>query len=179
MPIIIYDLECEFAHRFEGWFQSRQDFNNQRDSKLLTCPQCGTPGVRKLAHRVNLRQKLPPAHAASSSLPTNTAGTQIGETGDHAQEKPPQDAPKNAFTAPQTIDVATAFVLARQAIQAVFKHSEDVGNAFAEEARKIHYEEAPIRAIRGTASPEEFEELLEEGIDIIALPTPPPEEELN
>ncbi len=77
------------------------------------------------------------------------------------------------------MDVATAFVMARQAIQALINHSEDVGDRFAEEARKIHYEEAPVRAIRGQASPEEFEELRDEGIEVIALPVLPSEEELN
>jgi hypothetical protein len=37
---------------------------------------------------------------------------------------------------------------------------------FAEEARKIHYLEAPERSIRGEASAEEYEALREEGIEV-------------
>jgi hypothetical protein len=48
--------------------------------------------------------------------------------------------------------------------------SEDVGQRFAEEARRIHYEEIPARAIRGSASPEECAALVEEGIEVLALP---------
>ena len=48
--------------------------------------------------------------------------------------------------------------------------TENVGRAFAEEARKIHYEEAPKRGIRGQATPEEAEELRDEGIDFMSLP---------
>ena len=44
---------------------------------------------------------------------------------------------------------------------------------FANEARRIHYEQAPERAIRGVASREETEELLDEGITVMPLPVPP------
>jgi hypothetical protein len=49
---------------------------------------------------------------------------------------------------------------------------ENVGDRFAEEARKIHYDEAPARGIRGIASAEQTRELIEEGIDVLALPIP-------
>ena len=49
----------------------------------------------------------------------------------------------------------------------------DVGRAFPEEARKIHYGEAPERQIRGVASTKEVEALRDEGIEVVALPVPP------
>ena len=49
--------------------------------------------------------------------------------------------------------------------------TENVGRAFPEEARKIHYDEAPKRGIRGQATQEEAEELRDEGIDFMSLPT--------
>jgi hypothetical protein len=55
----------------------------------------------------------------------------------------------------------------------VLMNSEDVGKAFPEEARKIHREEAPQRAIRGTASRSETSALIDEGIPILPLPIPP------
>ena len=58
----------------------------------------------------------------------------------------------------------------RQLIQAIVNSSEDVGASFAEEARKIHYNEAPERSIRGQASADECEALRDEGIDILHLP---------
>src|SRR6266545_6794318 len=48
--------------------------------------------------------------------------------------------------------------------------TENVGRAFPEEARKIHYEEAPKRGIRGQATPDEAEALRDEGIDFMSLP---------
>jgi hypothetical protein len=54
-------------------------------------------------------------------------------------------------------------------------NTDDVGTAFAEEARKIHYGEAEERAIRGAASPAEVRELREEGVEVAALPILPDE----
>ncbi len=48
---------------------------------------------------------------------------------------------------------------------------EDVGGRFAEEARRIHFGEAPQRAIRGQASENERRELEQEGIDVVPLPS--------
>ena len=50
------------------------------------------------------------------------------------------------------------------------RNTEDVGERFPEEARKIHYEETPTRSIRGKASREEAEALTEEGIEFSQLP---------
>jgi hypothetical protein len=54
----------------------------------------------------------------------------------------------------------------------VVANTEDVGERFAEEARRIHYGETPIRGIRGETSPQEREALQEEGIEIVAMPMP-------
>ncbi len=55
------------------------------------------------------------------------------------------------------------------------KQAENVGERFPEEARRIHYDEAPARSIRGVASADETLELLEEGI--LVLPAPVPHED--
>lgn len=59
--------------------------------------------------------------------------------------------------------------LYQQLVQAMVSNCEDVGSSFAEEARKIHYNEAPERPIRGDASEEECEALRDEGIPILRL----------
>ena len=57
-------------------------------------------------------------------------------------------------------------------VRKIVANTEDVGDRFAEEARRIHYNETPERAIRGVASVQEFEALAEEGIDVLPLPLP-------
>jgi hypothetical protein len=59
-----------------------------------------------------------------------------------------------------------------QMVKHVLANTEDVGDKFAEEARKIHYGESDDRNIRGQASREETESLLEEGIAVLPLPVP-------
>jgi hypothetical protein len=49
-------------------------------------------------------------------------------------------------------------------------NTEDVGERFAEEARRIHYEEVPARGIRGTTTRDEAEALEDEGINVMPFP---------
>jgi hypothetical protein len=72
-----------------------------------------------------------------------------------------------AQTPPQQMQAAML-----KMVRHVMANTEDVGNRFAEEARKIHHGQAQERGIRGQASREETEALLDEGIDILPLPVP-------
>jgi hypothetical protein len=51
-------------------------------------------------------------------------------------------------------------------------NTEDVGERFAAEARRIHHQEAPERGIRGVASPDEAAALADEGIEVMSFPMP-------
>jgi len=57
-------------------------------------------------------------------------------------------------------------------VRHVVANTEDVGASFPEEARKMHYGETGHRNIRGQASPQETEALLDEGIAVLPLPMP-------
>lgn len=59
-----------------------------------------------------------------------------------------------------------------KAIRHVLANTEDVGERFADEARRIHYGEADERGIRGQATADEREALREEGIEVMPLPLP-------
>lgn len=64
----------------------------------------------------------------------------------------------------------------QRALATMARHAENVGERFPEEARRIHYDEAPARTIRGVASLDETRDLLEEGIFVLPAPVPPDEE---
>lgn len=68
---------------------------------------------------------------------------------------------------------AIAQMLYSQMLDELLTKSEDVGKRFPEEARRIFYEESAARSIRGVATPEEHQELVEEGIPVARLPVPP------
>lgn len=59
-----------------------------------------------------------------------------------------------------------------RAVRQVMNSTEDVGERFPEEARRIHYGEVEERGIRGHASKEDADALREEGIEVMALPLP-------
>ncbi|MBX4876730.1 DUF1178 family protein [Rhizobium bangladeshense] len=61
----------------------------------------------------------------------------------------------------------------KEAVAAVKANSEDVGTKFPEEARKIHYGEADARGIIGQATVDEAQALVDEGIEIAAIPVLP------
>jgi hypothetical protein len=47
---------------------------------------------------------------------------------------------------------------------------EDVGNNFSEKVREIYYDKKKQKKIYGSTTPEEREELAEEGIDLLSVP---------
>jgi hypothetical protein len=142
--VIVFDLGCENSHRFEGWFASNDDFERQLGNKLVTCPTCGNANVSRLPHASHIKTGPKEGPARAEARPS---------------------------ASPQYANVGSE-VLARL-VEHIIENTEDVGVAFPEEARKIHYEEAPERRIRGTASREEVDALKEEGIEVVALPIPP------
>lgn len=70
---------------------------------------------------------------------------------------------------------AEAMEKLRAFVRHVKANADDVGRDFPEEARKIHFGEAPVRGIYGEAKPEEARALVEEGIDVLPLPGLPQE----
>jgi hypothetical protein len=89
---------------------------------------------------------------------------------------------KRGATACATPEKAAMPVLApamsqlHQALVSMARQAENVGERFPEEARRIHYDEAPARNIRGVATLDETRELLEEGIAVLPAPIPPEDE---
>jgi hypothetical protein len=80
-----------------------------------------------------------------------------------------QPKPRNeVMTAPDSSLQAAWLKMVRH----VMANTEDVGERFPEEARKIHYGESEERGIRGQASPQETEALIEEGIGVLPLAIP-------
>lgn len=91
-----------------------------------------------------------------------------------ATAKPAQAQVRNAeegkADAQQMMQALQAHYL--KAVRQVLAQTEDVGERFAEEARRMHYEEAPERGIRGSATPEDVQALADEGIETFPLIVP-------
>ena len=139
----VLNLQCVHAHGFEGWFASEDDFQDQLARGLVECPLCGDAEVSKMP-----------------SAPRLNLG---------ASEPQARPTPTQEVVAAPNAQIQAAWM---QLVKQVMANTEDVGERFAEEARKIHYGESEERGIRGQASQEETEALLEEGIPVLPLPVP-------
>lgn len=157
----VLDLQCPASHVFEGWFGSEDDFQGQLARGLVECPVCGDKQVSKklTAARLNLG-----AGRAQEAGVVPSGATSGAATGPAA---PTAAAPAPAEGMPVALQAAWM-----KAVRHVMANTEDVGERFAQEARRIHYGESEERGIRGQASPEETRELLEEGIGVLPLPVP-------
>ncbi len=167
----VLDLQCGQHHVFEGWFGSEDDFQSQLTRGLVTCPLCGDAHVTK-------KLSAPRLNLSTSRGDPDTAGhepTHAGESTQHAESA--SAITSAASTLPSLQDVANLEPAQLQAallkmVRHVVANTEDVGNNFPEEARKMHYGETEARNIRGHATPEETEALIDEGIAVMPLPLP-------
>lgn len=142
----VLDLQCGLGHVFEGWFASEADFVGQCQKSLVQCPVCGDPSVVKKLSAPRLL--LSGSRAVSPELRDPPVSLEPGVGG------------------PAMTDAWLA--MARQLVA----QTTDVGEKFPEEARKIHYGEQEARGLRGTATVQEAQSLIDEGIDIVPFPMP-------
>lgn len=140
----VLDLRCTHDHRFEGWFASEDDFVSQSERGLVACPLCDDKRITRLP-----------------SAPRLNVSTQRGD----ANAKPAAAA-----------DTAQIRAQGRwlRAMREVLATTEDVGERFPEEARRIHYGEVKGRSIRGQATAEDADALRDEGIEVMAMVVPEP-----
>jgi hypothetical protein len=138
--MIVFDLRCTHGHGFEGWFASSEEFVRQQEAKLVRCPICDDARVER---RPSARVHVKKGAAT-------------------------MDQPVAKDAAQEAIAGFPAELIAR--LRDIVRNTEDVGEKFPDEARKIHYEETPARPIRGKASREEAQALTDEGIEFSPLP---------
>jgi hypothetical protein len=141
----VLNLQCGLGHCFEGWFASESDFVLQCQNALMQCPACGnTDVIKKLsAPRLNLKGNR------------STQGADLDSSSDSVQVVEP--------------DLTAAWLaLGRQ----IIANTTDVGSRFADEARKMHYQEVDDRAIRGTTTAQEALSLVQEGIEVVPFVMP-------
>ena len=139
----VLDLQCTHGHGFEGWFASAEAFETQLADGLVECPICADTAITKLL-------SAPRLNLSGATAPNTTAPA--------VERAPVVDSPEARWM---------------RAVREVMTKTEDVGERFAEEARRMHYGETEERGIRGQATPEQTLSLADEGIPVFTLPLPP------
>lgn len=155
--MIRYSLRCAKDHEFEAWFRSSADYDRQAADNAVPCPVCGNHTVEKAPMSPSIgragKDKGAPAPAAAQPNATEPAEGKVQLAAD-----PRQQALIQAM---------------RELRKKIIEGADYVGDKFAEEARKIHYQEVEPRGIYGEATREEAEKLAEEGVDFAPLPPVP------
>lgn len=139
----VLNLQCSHGHGFEGWFASNEAFETQLADGLVECPMCGGKEVTKMLSAPRL----------------NLGGGKEAAAPEQAQQQVQQEA-------------AQQHGRWLRAVRELMASTEDVGDRFAAEARKIHYGEVKERGIRGQATREESAALAEEGIAVMQIALP-------
>jgi len=140
--MILYDLSCPEDHRFESWFRNSGAVEKLIKAGQVACPVCGSTKV----------QKAPMA-------------PRIGKSSSQEVQ-----APSDAKNSDLVAAMEKASLAINQLREVIEKNFENVGGKFPEEARRMHYGEAKKRGIYGDASAEETQRLVEEGINVRAIP---------
>lgn len=146
--MIAYDFCCDKDHSFEMWFKDAATYERQAKRKLISCGVCGSTKVKK---------------ALSAPAISGTRSQNKGDAG----------LSKAYATNPEAQKIAALMGQLAELRKQIEANADDVGDRFAEEARKIHYGEVEQRNIYGEASDADAEALAEEGIEFARIPWVP------
>ena len=171
--MIRYALQCERGHAFESWFQDSASFDRQAKRGLVSCPTCDSSRVEKsiMAPQIPRKGRSAEQRAGEEKVMRATARKKKAETAaaaTTAASTPEMAAP--LALAPQEAELRAKLKELRDHIKA---NADNVGEQFPEQARKMHYGEIEHRPIYGDASPTEAKALIEEGVEVMPLPTLP------
>jgi hypothetical protein len=157
--MIKYSLNCTKGHTFEGWFRSSEAFDGEVKRRRVACPSCGATKVTKALMAPNLSPRTK-KRSNPVDTPVNLPATSEVQAGSHQMAMPAEAA-------------AEIMATLRKLRKEIVAKADYVGPKFAEEARKIHFDEAPARGIYGEATSDEVAALREDGVACLPLPVLP------
>lgn len=144
--MIHYQLRCADGHDFEGWFRDSTAFEDQSRRGLLTCPHCGAIKVERALMAPSLRTS-------------------------RSRDRQPEPSPETGSVAMLPDELRATLQRLRAEVE---RHCDDVGDGFAEAARRMHDRKAAsgeaTRGIYGQTTEPEREALAEEGIEVTRIP---------
>jgi hypothetical protein len=164
--MIVFELKCRRGHQFEAWFNDAKSFDRLHKAGHVACALCGSSKVSKapMAPRISTRkgksEKPAETPVVTAAQPETTSAPTLNGSGRYAND-------------PAAANAASLMKQLAELRGQIEKNCDYVGQDFPEEARKIHYGEAPKRNIYGEASDGEARELSEEGIEFARIPWSP------
>jgi len=161
--MIHYNLRCKKGHVFESWFQSSSAYEQQERRKLVSCPVCGSTDVERAIMAPQIVSKK-----GRDSAPSRSSPEPASVLAPAAEVTPPY--PSTPLLMAQERELRAKLKELRDHI---VKNADNVGERFPNEARKMHYGDIEHRPIYGEASPDEARALIDEGVEVMPVPTLP------
>ena len=157
--MIHYNLRCKQGHAFESWFQSSSAYESQEKRRLVSCPVCGTSDVERAIMAPRIARKKGRDKTSSEQLPVPAPTAEV---------IPPSSPTPLLMTQERELRAKL-----KELRDHIVKNADNVGDSFPNEARKMHYGDIEHRPIYGEASPDEAKALIDEGVEVMPLPTLP------
>ncbi|MBM3607641.1 MAG: DUF1178 family protein [Alphaproteobacteria bacterium] len=170
--MIKYSLICDKDHEFEGWFSNSDAFDTQVKRGFVDCPHCGSIKVSKALMAPAISTARKKQARAEAAIRSKLAAGAAAASAASASPAVPASGSEMTLLDPQQQQLRAAL---RELHEKIAANTDDVGDKFPEEARKIHYGDAPARSIRGSATIEQAKELWDEGIPVLPVPALPDE----
>lgn len=169
--MIVFDLKCRNGHLFEAWFNSASNFERLRKAGHVACSVCGSTKVDKAlaAPRISTSKKRGAA-AVKADAP-EAAGAEAAPV--RPRDGAPLTGPGRYANDPAAAKASDLMKQLAELRVKIEKNCDYVGKRFPEEARKIHYGEAPKRNIYGEATDVEAKALADEGVEFSRIPWTP------
>jgi hypothetical protein len=153
--MIKYALNCDNGHTFESWFRSADDFDEQARKALVECPACRSTHVTKAVMAPNVARR---------------------DRGEIAPVTPSQTDRSNSSMVLLDEQSKQLRAAVKELHEKIARTTVDVGDQFADQARRMHEGDLPSRAIRGQATMEEANTLWENGVPVLPIPHLPDEQ---
>jgi hypothetical protein len=158
--MIVYDLECRSGHQFEAWFSNAGAYESLKKAGHVACAICGSTKVDKALNAPNITPSKGKSALAKKPAADQPHEPRIGGSGSYAND-------------PSAAKVGELMKQLGELRGQIEKNCDYVGGRFADEARKIHYGEAPKRNIYGEASDVDAKALADEGVEFSRIPWAP------
>jgi hypothetical protein len=153
--MIHYQLQCDKAHAFDGWFKDSASFEKQAKRGLIECPECGGTDVERALMAPSLGKR---------------GGVTAPVEAPPAVVEAPAAAPEKAAAGRLPAQMLAVLQRIRAEVE---KNCDYVGAEFADKARAMHRGETEPKGIYGESTEEQAESLAEEGISVTKIPWVP------
>ena len=75
--MIAYDLQCSSGHTFEGWFEDRHSYEDQKKRGLVSCPICNDTCVSKIPSTFAIKPSQSPINFSDKQVELEKIGSKI------------------------------------------------------------------------------------------------------